>query len=161
MIEPITPDHMKLFFAFQHTLVSLSLRHILIPWGGMVTLLEYFPNLRGLEIREVTLRMKFPPAPNPICALRGRLSIQYHKQNPKSLIDRFVGLKLEYEELVITGTNEQRLIAAAQDSLKNLRITNRICNYIPVLVTPQLTKITLSPSEPHCRSLGLPGTPPA
>ena len=111
--EPTTPDHMKLFFAFQHTLVSLSLRHILIPWGGIVTLLEYFPNLRDLEIRQVTFRMEFPPVLNPICALRGRLSVQYHTLNPESLIDQFVGLKLEYEELVITGTNEQRLIAAA------------------------------------------------
>jgi len=123
-IEPTIPDHTNIFFAFQHTLLSLSLVRVSITWNGFVTLLGYFLNLDNLEIREVEFEVGTHPAPHLPCAPRGRLFIRCAREwDPEPFIDRFIGLKLEYEELVIMGGYHPRLIAAVEGSLKRLRIT--------------------------------------
>ena len=129
-IEPIIPDHTNLFFAFQHTLSSLSLVRVSITWNGFVTLLGYFPNLKSLEIHEVSFDVDTRPAPHLPRALRGRLFVRgVMERDPESFIDRFAGLKLEYEELVITGDYDQRLVAPVEGSLKRLRITRCNCTF--------------------------------
>ena len=127
-IESIIPDHKNLFFAFQHTLFALSLLRVSTTWNGLVTLLGYFPNLKNLEICEVSLDVDARPAPHLPRALRGRLFVRCDKEmDQEPLIDRFAGLKLEYEELVIMGDYDQRLVAAVESTLKRLRIGRRTC----------------------------------
>jgi len=123
-IEPTIPDHTNLFFAFQHTLLSLSLVRVSITWNGFVTLLGYFFNLNNLEIREVEFEVGTHPTPHLPRAPRGRLFIRCARErDPESFIDRFTGLRLEYEELVIIGGYHPHLVAAVEGSLKRLRIT--------------------------------------
>ena len=123
-IEPTIPDHANLFFAFQHTLLSLTLVRVSITWNGFVTLLGYFPNLNDLEIREVEFEVGTHPTPQLPRALRGRLFIRCGREwDPEPFIDRFTELKLEYEELVIMRGYHPRLVAAVEGSLKRLRIT--------------------------------------
>ena len=75
--------------------------------------------------------MDIPPTPNLIHALRGRLVVQYENVDPKSFIDQFSELKLEYEELLVMGDYGGRLVAAVQDNLKYLQITGYICRLPP------------------------------
>lgn len=129
-IEPIIPDHTNLFFAFQHILLSLSLVQVSITWNGFVTLLGYFPSLQNLEICEVSFDVDTRPAPHLSRALRGRLFVRCGQGwDPEPFIDRFAGLKLEYEELVIMGDYDQRLVAAVEGGLKRLRITRYNCTF--------------------------------
>jgi hypothetical protein len=127
-VEPIIPDRANLFFAFQHTLLSLSLVRVSITWNGFVTLLGYFPNINNLVVRDVSFDVDNRPTPHLPRALRGRLLVCCTKErDPEPFIDRFAGLKLEYEELVIMGDYDQRLVAAVEPSLKRLRIIRANC----------------------------------
>ena len=138
-IEPTIPDHTTLFLPFRHTLSSLSLLQVSVTLAGFVTLLGYFPSLTNLEICEVLFEADIRPSLYLPCPLRGRLLVRYsEKGDPEPFIDRFTGLKLEYEELVITGDHDQRLVAAVEDNLKYLQITQYYCAlsyYIHCLAT--------------------------
>ena len=68
--------------------------------------------------------MGIHPTPHLPRAPRRRLFIRCAGGwDPEPFIDRFTGLKLEYEELVIMGGCHQRLFTAVEGSLKRLRIT--------------------------------------
>ena len=126
-IEPTILDHANLF-TFQHALSSLLLVRVSITWTGFVTLLGYFPNLMNLKVREVSFGADICPPPHLPCALRGRLLVRCVKErDPVPFIDQFVGQKLEYEELVVMGDYDKRLVAAVEDNLKDLRITRCNC----------------------------------
>ena len=127
-IQPIISDNLNLFFAFKHSLSSLLLLQISTTWNGFVTLLAYFPNIRNLQVRGVLFEVDDSPAPHLPHALRGRLFIRcVQERDPEAFIDRFAGLKLEYEKLVIMGDYDQRLVAAVEDNLEYLRIARCIC----------------------------------
>jgi len=110
--------------AFQHTLLSSPLVRASITWNGFFTLLRCFPNPNNLEIREVEFEVGTHPTPHLPRAPRGGLFIHCVREwDPEPFIDRFTGLKLEYEELVIMGGCHQRLFAAVEGSLKRMRMT--------------------------------------
>ncbi|KAF9645595.1 hypothetical protein BDM02DRAFT_493178 [Thelephora ganbajun] len=120
-IEPTICEHLEWFSAFQHTLSSLSLSLVSITWSAFVALVGYFPNLRDLYIYEPSFQVDdrpVPPLPHP---LRGRLVVISGRVT-EFPIDRFVGLKLEYEELVMYGRYETSLVDAVGGTLKRLKI---------------------------------------
>ncbi|KAF9643053.1 hypothetical protein BDM02DRAFT_1758401 [Thelephora ganbajun] len=110
-IKPTICKHLEWFSAFQHTLLSLSLTQVSITWSVFVTLIGYFPNLRGLGIFETSLRVDDQPVPPLPRALRGRLSVSF-KDVTRFPVDQLIGLKLEYEELEMYGAYETRLVVA-------------------------------------------------
>ena len=129
-IEPIIPDHPNLFSAFQHTLSSLYLVRVSVTWNGFVTLLSYFPNIRNLEVRDVSFEMDSCPSLDLRHPLRGRLFVRCAREkDPRPFIDQFITLKPEYEELVIAGDYDEHLVAVVQDNLKYLRITRCNCAF--------------------------------
>jgi len=159
-IEPTIPHNPTLFFAFQHSLSSLTLLQVSITWGGFVTLLGYFPNLRNLEIREMQFKEGIRPTPRPPCALRGRLLVHCTVEST-SYTDRFAGLDPEYEELVLMGEYDQDLVTAVEDNLKFLRITKCVCtspSYIHCFagyvdnLTSQRTPAPISRAAPNFNS---------
>jgi len=145
-IRPITPAYTELFFAFQHTLSSLSLVCVSTTLNAFATLVGYFPNLRNLEIHSMSFEAGGRPAPRLPCPLRGKLLVQWNKETDRELfLDRFPGLDLEYEELVITGEYEQRIVAAVEDNLKCLEVTR--CTWMisgPVEYLTANTNISIS-----------------
>jgi len=140
-IQPVISDNVKLFFAFQYSLSSLFLFQVSATWNGFVTLLAYFPNIRSLDVNGVLFEVDDSPAPQIPHALRGRLFIRCARErDPKALIDRFAGLRLEYEKLVIIGDYDQRLVAAVEENLKYLRIARCICKPLSIFPISQLTQ---------------------
>jgi len=123
-IKPIAPAYAEFFFAFQYTLSSLALFSVSTTLNAFVVLVGYFPNLRNLEIHDTSFEAGSSPAPHLPYPLRGRLLVQWTEETDRELfLDQFPGLNLEYEELVITGEYEQRLVAAVEDGLKYLKVT--------------------------------------
>ncbi|KAF9781572.1 hypothetical protein BJ322DRAFT_1076994 [Thelephora terrestris] len=151
-VEETIPDHLEIFSAFQHTLSSLSLVHVSITWSTFVALLGYFPRLRHLEVRRVLFRVDDRPAPQMNHALRGRMVIdQLDNEGLKPFIDWFSGLRAEYEELVMLGPCEHRMVAAVGANLRFLEI-----NLSGGGTTPDLSRfpelrllkiVTLDPQE--------------
>jgi hypothetical protein len=122
-VEETIPDHLEIFSAFQHTLSSSSLVHVSITWSKFVALFGYFPRLRHLEVRRVLFRVDDRPAPQMNHALRGRMVIdQLDNEGLKPFIDWFSGLRAEYEELVMLGPCEHRMVAAVGANLRFLEI---------------------------------------
>jgi hypothetical protein len=119
--RPAVSEHLQSFSAFQHTLSSLSLTRVLITWSAFAALVGYFPHLRNLEIREMSLEVESHPAPRLSCPLRGRLHLTCGAGR-EPFIDRLIGLNLEYEELVLVGDYEYRLVAAVGNTLKYLKL---------------------------------------
>ena len=99
-----------------------------VTWNGFIALLNYFPNIRNLEVRKVSFKVDSSPSLDLRHPLRGRLCVRCEmEKDPKPFIDRFIKLKPEYEELVIAGYYDEHLVAAVQENLKYLRITQCNC----------------------------------
>lgn len=74
-IPPDFSKQVKIFSAFQHTLRFLSLQGLTLTWSTFVTLIDYFPSLGHLELRDISyfdINWKQKPLSRP---LRGALSI--------------------------------------------------------------------------------------
>jgi hypothetical protein len=154
-IKPTIPIP-ESFSAFQHTLTSLFFVTVSIPWSGFVSLLGYFPNLEDLLIRGVTFVVDDRPVAHLSRPLRGRLSVILARWDDVNiLVDRFPGLKPEYEELVMLEKYEPGLVTVIKDSLKYLKIAHCTCmlpyrakylaahtnNLIPQRVTLRISRI--------------------
>ena len=120
-LEPTITEHLEIFSAFQHTLSSLSLTNFTITWSAFVALVGYFPRLQYLEIWNSSVLVDDTPVPELPHTLHGRLVIGM-RESAKQLVDLFLGLKQEYEELEMATDYEPRLVAAAEASLKSLRV---------------------------------------
>jgi hypothetical protein len=123
-IEPVIPEHLDLFSAFQHTLSSLTLMQVSITWSAFVTLVGFFPGLRNFCLRRLSFEVDDRPVPQTPHVLRGGLLLELPptKDSGGSFIDLFPGLRQEYEELVIFGAYNHRLVAVVEANLKSLRI---------------------------------------
>ena len=115
------------FSAFQHTLASLSLWGCSISSGALTTVVNYFPNLAGLQLRAPIYR----PAPEPVPLLsrplRGRLSIQLFMTKDIPVLDRLSDLPPELDELAICGLSSRpmpynRIVATYAGGVKHLRL---------------------------------------
>ena len=113
---------LEMFSAFQHTLSSLQFMRVSIPWSAFVAVLGWFPNVRTLSIRNSSFQADGRPVTHIHHPLRGMLIIDSSWCYMGPFIDRFPTLKQEYEELVVFGRYDHRLVAAVEASLKSLKI---------------------------------------
>ena len=114
-----------LFSAFQHTLSSLCFDSVVITWSVFVALVGYFPHLRNLEVRHSLVHLDDQPVLQVPHTLRGRLLVKLLDKG--TFIDRFTQLKQEYEELVLPGKFEPRLINPIEGSLQRLKLFRCRC----------------------------------
>ncbi|KAF9645200.1 hypothetical protein BDM02DRAFT_3271888 [Thelephora ganbajun] len=121
-------EQVKIFSAFQYTLSSLSLHEISLPWIAFVTLVDFFPYLRNLEIRDpsyVEDDRQSIPLSRP---LRGGLSIDmFTEEALGTFSSRLSGMEVAYNELTIyeiptrlTPHCYQHIIDTCGESLKRL-----------------------------------------
>jgi len=120
------------FFGIPHTLSSLTFHVVLITWPAFVSIVDYFPNVRDLKVTDPTWEADHQQAPPLSRPLRGRLSIQmYQDQVLSAFADRFSGLEVEYDEILILGNlptlHYQRIIDTCGKSLKRLRLGGCEC----------------------------------
>jgi len=88
------------FSTFRETLTSLALQKFLVPFSSFVTLVDYFPNIRNLQLRSFTLGSDTSPVPTLSRPLRGRVGV-CGVDGCLNFLDLFARLDLEYEEVVI------------------------------------------------------------
>ena len=89
------------FSAFRETLTCLSLTNFTTSLGAFVALVDYFPNIKTLELCWPGLEPDEGPAPSLSRPLRGKLSIPSIIPNSLEFFDQFAKLDLECEELAI------------------------------------------------------------
>ena len=142
------PEQIEMFSPCQQVLSSLILVTISLPWCSFIALIDYFPNLRKLELRNLSFEddnINPPPLSRP---LRGKLNFDICEEEyliPFS--NWFTGLEVEYEELVIdvgymSGTYSQRIAATCRKTLKRLMFHFCKC-IVPWIVLRTLADPTL------------------
>ena len=122
-VEARIPDNLEIFFAFQHTLSSLTIAKGSITLRAFIAIVGYFPNLSHLEVQRLSFQTDNQPIPQVPHALHGRLVVElFGTGGLVAFTDKLYELKPGYEELVIRGAYRDRLAAAVESSLKYLRI---------------------------------------
>ena len=117
------------FSAFRGTLTYLSLDVFATSFSAFVTLVDYFPNIRSLQLGVFMLGPDETPVPSLSRPLRGKLRFNLLQSGPLEFFNRFAMLDLEYEELMIESfgyVDPSFLESALQMStgtVKSLRIT--------------------------------------
>ena len=89
------------FSAFRDTLTLLSLIHFTTSLGAFVALVNYFPNIKTLELFWPMLEPDEGPVPSLSRPLRGRLFLLNVIPNSLEFFNQFAKLDLEYDELAI------------------------------------------------------------
>jgi len=87
------------FSTFRGTLTYLSLENFSTSFSAFVTLVDYFPNIRTLQLHSFVLEPDEGPVPSLSRPLRGRLHIEYVLPDRLEFFNKFAKLELEYEEL--------------------------------------------------------------
>jgi len=101
-IEHIPKDQFHTCFsAFRGTLTCLSLKVINTSFSAFVTLVDYFPNIRTLQLRPFVLEPDEGPAPSLSRPLRGKLHVGRVQLDNLEFFNEFAKLKLDYEELSV------------------------------------------------------------
>ena len=132
-------EHVEVFSAFQHTLSSLYLRDIYLPWTALIILINYFPFLKNLEVQNPSFGER-DDHPTPLSRpLHGRLAItKFAEPALKTLSDRLpaLGGQLACDELAIWGRlinhlvcldHYQCVIDTCGKNLKRLSLSLRKC----------------------------------
>ena len=91
------------FSAFRGTLTSLSI-DAFTSFGAFVALVDYFPNLRKLELYSHRLQPNDGPVPSLSRPLRGELHLHPSMTTHLEFLSQFSKLDLEYEALVIDSS---------------------------------------------------------
>ena len=128
------PERIGMFSPCQQVLSSLILAAVSLPWRSFIALIDYFPNLRSLELSCLSFEdnnITPPPLSRP---LRGSLWFYLSEEEHLIVLSNwFIGLELEYEELVIdvgyvSGMYSRRIVATCGKTLKRLRF--QLCEYV-------------------------------
>ena len=114
------------FSAFRETLTFLSLKNFVASFSAFITLVDYFPNIRTLQLREFRPEPNDGPVPSLSRPLQGKVHVCSHDSDSFEWLDWFAGLDLEYEELVVTSFSftGTRFVESA------LQISARTVNYL-------------------------------
>ena len=127
------PEQIEMFSSCQQVLSSLTLATVSLPWRSFIALIDYFPNLRNLELSSLSFEDdNRNPAPlsRP---LRGKLCVYLSEEEHLiALSDWFAGLEVEYEKLVVdvgfvSGTYSRHIVTACQKTLK--RLSFQLCEF--------------------------------
>jgi len=101
-IEHIGEEEFRTCFSvFRETLTDFSLGTIITSFNAFVTLVNYFPNITSIQLGSLVLKPDEGPVPTLSRPLRGKVHIWGAHAGCLELLDRFVKLNLEYEELVL------------------------------------------------------------
>jgi len=127
------------FSAFRGTITFLSIEWIVMSFDAFVALVDYFPDLRTLVLRNFELEPDKGPVPSLSRPLRGTLCVHSSLSSPSKLLSRFAKLDLEYEVLLIDSSNHFRdpvfLGAALQispNTVKILKMTDKLQSEWPL-----------------------------
>ena len=125
------------FSAFKNTLLRLSLRYCSVTTSGLVTLVNYFPNLAHLDLSNTSCWVDGQPTP-PLSRLLQKLTITgYSTGDGRGLLDQVMGLGPHSEDVTIcmyqhsNPSLAQRIIDGVGTSVKYLYLESYptgVCN---------------------------------
>ena len=125
------------YSAFQHTLSYLSVQCCLATTNGLVTLINYFPNLAHLDLSEICHWEDNQPTP-PLSRPLQKLSLtEFCTENSLDLLDRLLAIRPQCEEIAIAmhwssyPSLAQRVIDGVDVSVKRLCLASELtgtCN---------------------------------
>lgn len=128
------PQQIEAFSPCQQALSSLTLAIVSLSWRSFIALIDYFPNLRYLELRNLFFKDGGGNPPLLSRPVRGKLCFHpFHEVTAIAFSDwLFAELGVEYDELVVdadysSAPYSQRIIAACRKSLKCLKLGLREC----------------------------------
>ena len=102
-VQHINEEEFRVCFsAFRETLTYLSLWNSITSFSAFVTLVDYFPNIRTLQLCWLAPEPDEGPVPPLSRPLRGKVHIHHFRSHSTEFLNRFAKLDMEYEELVIT-----------------------------------------------------------
>ena len=115
------------------SLSSLALSVVSLQWRSFIAIIDYFPNLRNLELQCLSFKdenRNLPPLSRP---LRGTLSFYLSEEkNLAAFFDWFARLEVEYEELVVdlgevSAAYSQCVIDTCRKTLMRLELETCEC----------------------------------
>jgi len=116
--------------AFRGTLTSLSLDIFASSFSTLVTQVDYFPNIRSLQLGPFILEPGERPVPSLSRPLRGKRHVHLPQAGPLEFFNRFAKSDMEYKELVIesygyvSSSFPESALQPSTDAVKSLRITH-------------------------------------
>ena len=128
----------EMFSPSKDTLLSLTLSNVSLSWPSFITLVDYFPNLRDLQLEGLSLK-DGNPCPSPLSRpLHGKLSFLSHKKESLvALCDWFCESEAKYDELAVHigygwASYSQNIVHAYGKNLKRLGFHSCECNCIQI-----------------------------
>jgi hypothetical protein len=101
---PSCLEYVGPFSAFQHTLSTISLVHCKTTKGGLITLINYFPNLSSLGISALGYIQENDPTHPLTRTLFAKLCVTTCPAGTLVLFEELSRLGLRFEEVVISNT---------------------------------------------------------
>ena len=156
------PERIEMFSHCQQVLSSLILVDVSLPWRSFTTLIDYFPNLRNLELSTLAFdddNINPPPLSRP---LRGKLCFYLSEAATVVAFSDwlFTGPVVEYDELVVdvgyfSAAHFQQIITACEKSLKRLKLEVCECFVPRTILTPLTNRKILFSSGCSCDTISL------
>ena len=134
-VESIPQDQFHTCFsAFRGTLTYISLEVFATSFSAFMTLVNYFPNIRSLQLCLLVVVPDEGPVPSLSRPLRGKLRIHSGvRANISEFFNHFAKLDLEYEELAVGSPSSyadprflETALRISTSTVKSLRITYRL-----------------------------------
>lgn len=156
------PERIEMFSHCQQVLSSLILVDVSLPWRSFITLIDYFPNLRNLELSTLAFdddNINPLPLSRP---LRGKLCFYLSEAATVTAFSDwlFTGPVIEYDELVadvgyFSAAHFQQIITACGKSLKRLKLEVCECFVPRTILTPLTNQEILFSSGCSCDTISL------
>jgi hypothetical protein len=109
----LLPQQIEVFSAFRHTLEHISLSHGVVTIGGLITLINYIPNLTELELDTFGYHSGgFGPLPLLSRPLE-RLSVTGSTTYNLDLFDRLSGLGFSADEVEVSKAKSAKRVTDA------------------------------------------------
>jgi len=126
-LPPIT--QISSYSGFQHTLSYLSLQRCAATTHGIVTLVNYFPNLAHLDLSELCdcVGSPAPPFSRPLQTLS---AAEFYTEDSLGFLDQLLGLRPQCEEIAIgmywssCPLLAQHVVDGVETSIKRLYLTS-------------------------------------
>lgn len=127
---PLYSEKIELFSAFKYTLSTISLSGCCTTKNAFVTLINHFPNLAYLNLRDLDYHKEDEPATPLSRSLFKRLHVTEWSADSLDLLDELAKLGLHFEEVVLPSTFPRstwtafarRVVGAFGPSTKRLRL---------------------------------------
>ena len=146
---PLLPQQIETFSAFQHTLSHINLSMGSVTIRGLITLINYFPNLVSFSLNGLSCDKEYGPLPPLSRPLLEKLFITECFTHAPEIIDELSELGLQFDKVDIWQMAlsctwpefTKRVVDAFGASVKCLGLwpSQAVCMYNPCYMDPSMS----------------------